>query len=228
MDKKYHKDHILIISDLHAPYELPGYLEFCLSIRERVKCGTIVFIGDLCDNSAISFHDHDPDGKGPEDEMKEADIHLAKWFKAFPIAKICLGNHDRLPDRKRRVIGLPQRCFQPFRDIWNLPIGWEDKFRHKIDGVIYMHGTGLSGDMAHIRAASLNRTSTVIGHTHSGCAVTYLVSDKDRIFGMNVGSGINNKAIAFEYGREFLKKPVISCGVVTDNGNYAQVFPMDL
>jgi hypothetical protein len=84
---KYHKDHVLVIADLHCPYEHPGYLDFCLEVRDRVKCGTTVFIGDICDNSAISFHEHDPDGKGPEDEMAQADIHLSWWMKAFPKAK---------------------------------------------------------------------------------------------------------------------------------------------
>ena len=225
---KYHKDHVLVIADLHCPYEHPGYLDFCLEIRDRVKCGTTVFIGDICDNSAISFHEHDPDCKGPEDEMREADHHLSMWMRAFPKAKICLGNHDRLPDRKRKFIGLPKRCFQTFRKIWNLPDMWYDDFKHEIDGVIYMHGTGLSGDQAHIKAASANRQSSVVGHTHSTGAVTYLVSEKDRIFGMNVGAGIDRKLLAFEYGRDFLKKPFIGAGVVTDKGKLAQVFPMEL
>jgi hypothetical protein len=45
---------------------------------------------------------------------------------------------------------------------------------------------------------------------------------------MNAGCGINRKSYAFEYGRELTKKPVIGCGVVTDEGKYAQFFPMDL
>ena len=228
-----HKDHVLIVSDLHCPYEHPQYLDFCLDIRDRVKCGTVVLIGDICDNSAISFHEHDPDGKGPEDEMAEADKHLKRWFKAFPGTRsnpirVALGNHDRLPDRKRKFIGLPKRCFQSFRKIWSLPDTWVDDFNHEIDGVIYTHGTGLSGENAHVKAASQNRCSTVIGHTHSTGAVTYLVSERDRIFGMNVGCGIDRKKLAFEYGRDFLKKPFIGAGVVTDNGKLAQVFPMSL
>jgi hypothetical protein len=45
---------------------------------------------------------------------------------------------------------------------------------------------------------------------------------------MNVGSGIDRKTYAFEYGRDFKKKPIIGCGVVTDNGRFAQFFPMDI
>ena len=91
-----------------------------------------------------------------------------------------------------------------------------------------MHGTGFSGQYAHIRAAEANRQSTVIGHTHSTAASNYLVSENDRIFAMNIGCGIDRKTYAFEYGRDLPKKPVLACGVVTDKGKYCQVFPMDL
>ena len=227
MVKKY-KDHILVIADLHAPFELYHYLDFCTQIGNRVKCGTVVHIGDLVDNHAINYHEHDPNGKSPEDEMRKADEHLKRWFKAFPSLFLCRGNHDRLVDRKCRTSGLPDRVFKPFRDIWRLPKGWVDDFSFEIDGVRYTHGTGLSGENAHIKAASQNRQSTVIGHTHSTGAINYLVSEKDRIFGMNVGCGIDRKTYAFEYGRDFTKKPVIGCGVVTDNGKFAQFFPMAL
>jgi len=224
----YHKDHILVIGDTHIPFELPGYLDFCLSIQKRVKCGTVVHIGDLVDNHAISYHEHDPNGKSPIDEMKEADEHLKRWFKAFPVLRTCRGNHDRLVDRKGKTNGLPERCFKSFREIWNLPKGWIDDFWFDIDGVHYTHGTGLSGDNAPEKAAQQNRQSTVIGHVHHVGSVKYLVSEKDRIFGMGVGCGIDRKTYAFEYGRDFSKKPVIGCGVVTDQGKYAQFFPMEI
>lgn len=223
-----HKDHVLVIGDTHLPFEHPGYLDFCLDIQKRVKCGTVVHIGDLVDNHAISYHEHDPNGWSPKDEIDEAKRHLNDWFKAFPRLFLCRGNHDRLVDRKGKTSGLPDCVFKPFREIWGLPNGWEDSFSFEIDGVRYTHGTGLSGDNAHIKAASQNRQSTVIGHTHSTGAINYLVSEKDRIFGMNVGCGLDRVSYAFEYGRDFNKKPVLGCGVVTDRGSYCQFFPMSI
>lgn len=224
----YHKDHVLVVSDTHIPFEKKGYLEFCVSIQQRVKCATIIHIGDLVDNHAISYHEHDPNSRSPSDEIKEAKVRLKEWFGAFPRLFLCRGNHDRLVDRKGRTVGLPEEVFRPFRDIWGLPEGWEDDWCFKIDNVLYTHGTGLSGPNAHVKAASQNRMSTVIGHTHSTGAINYLVSEKDRIFGMNVGCGIDRKSYAFAYGRDFTAKPVLGCGVVTDQGKYAQFFPLDL
>jgi len=160
--------------------------------------------------------------------MAEADKHLKRWFDAFPEVYLCRGNHDRLPERKALFHGLPDRVMKSFRDIWNFPIGWQDDFSWEFYGVRFMHGTGFSGQNAHIKAAESNRQSTVIGHTHSTLATNYLVSEKDRIFAMNVGCGIDRHAYAFNYGRDFPKKPALGCGVVTDKGNYCQAFAMPL
>lgn len=130
-------------------------------------------------------------------------------------------------NRKGRTAGLPEQVFKPFREIWDLPSGWKDAFRHEIDGVLYTHGTGMSGPV-HVKCAVQNRQSSVVGHIHHTGAVEYLVSERDRIFGINVGCGIDRKAYAFEYGRDFTRKPFLGCGVVTDEGKYAQVFPMEL
>lgn len=217
-----------MVGDTHFPFERPDYLNFCIEIFDRCKCKIVVHIGDLIDNHAISYHDHDPNGKSPADEMAEVDKRLKRWFGAFPELYLCLGNHDRLIDRKAITLGLPSRAFKPFRQIWNFPDTWKDDFSWEFYGVRFMHGTGFSGRYAHIKAAESNRQSTVIGHIHSTLATDYLVSEKDRIFAMNVGCGIDRKTYAFNYGRDFPKKPALGCGVVTDKGNYCQAFAMPL
>ncbi len=161
--------------------------------------------------------------------MEEADKHLKRWFDAFPQqVYLCRGNHDRLPERKALFYGLPDRIIKSFREIWKLPLGWQDDFSWEFYGVRFVHGSGLSGKNAHIKAAEQNRQSTVIGHTHSTLAVNYLISERDRIFGCNVGCGVDRHSYAFNYGRELLNKPALGCAVVTDKGNFVQVFPMSL
>ncbi len=160
--------------------------------------------------------------------MIEADNRLKRWFGAFPEVYLCLGNHDRLVQRKSRTNGIPSRAIKSFRETWKLPIGWQEDHTWEFYGVRFMHGTGFSGQYAHIRAAESNRQSTVIGHTHITAATNYLVSENDRIFAMNVGCGIERKSYAFEYGRYLPKKPVLACGIVSDKGRYCQVFPLDI
>ncbi|GAG41658.1 unnamed protein product, partial [marine sediment metagenome] len=217
----------LIIADSHIPFEHPDYLEFCHEIRKKERCGTVVHIGDLVDNHSISYHEHDPDLWSPIQEMEKTDKILAKWFKAFPDVLLTIGNHDSLVDRKGKTVGLPKRCFKPYRDIWGLPDGWEDGFHFEIDGVVYQHGTGCSGKLAHLDLAISNRSSTVIGHSHSFAGIAYTASSKDCIFGMNVGCGIHAKSMAFAYGKDFKHKPIVGCGVVC-GGEDPQYFRMRL
>ena len=225
---KFHKDHVIIIADTHFPFEHKHYLEFCKQIQTRCKCGTVVHIGDLVDNHSISYHEHDPNGMSAEEEMSKADVKIEDWVKAFPKLKLCRGNHDCLVDRKGKTAGLPKRAFKPFREMWKLKKGWEDDFEFVIDGVLYKHGTGVSGKYSHVTSAERSRQSTVVGHTHSSGGVEYLASSRDCIFGMNVGCGIDRKAYAFAYGKDFPRKPILGAGVVTDKGRFAQFFPMDL
>jgi predicted phosphodiesterase len=218
---------VLVIGDTHIPFEHKGYLKFCQEVQKKHKCGTVVHIGDLVDNHSISYHEHDPDLWSPTHEMELSDDILQKWFRAFPEVKLTRGNHDCLVDRKAKTIGLPKRCFKPYRDIWELPDGWEDEFKFTIDGVIYEHGTGVSGKLAHLNKAINNRASTVIGHCHSFAGISFTASPLDCIFGMNVGCGINAKLLAFAYGKDFPHKPIVSCAVV-ERGINPTIYRMSL
>ena len=223
-------ENVLVIGDSHEPFTHRSYLKFCVRIHKEFKCTKVVHIGDLVDNHAISYHDHDPDGWSPAHEMERARESLAPWFKAFPRVLLCRGNHDRLVDRKSKTVGLPSEVFRPFREIWGLPSGWKDDFHHIIGGVKYIHGTGYSGDLAHLKAAHDNRMCVVMGHLHSVCGIDYSANEVDCIWGMSVGCGIDRKAYAFEYGREHKKKPILACGLVeyTKYGPNPRIFKMEL
>lgn len=225
MDKR-----VFVIGDTHEPFAHRDYLDFCIRIHKYFKCTHVVHVGDLVDNHAISYHEHDPNSWSPADEMREADEKLEKWFKAFPKVLLCRGNHDRLVDRKGKTNGLPQRCFKEFRDIWNLPKDWKDDFCHIIDDVKYIHGTGYSGKMAHLQAAQDNRMSTVMGHLHSVCGIEYTANEIDCIWGMSVGCGIDRKSRAFDYGMDAKHKPILACGIVeyTRYGVNPRLFRMEM
>jgi predicted phosphodiesterase len=210
----FNPNNVLIIGDTHEPFCKDGYLEHCLSVQKEYNCGTVVHIGDLVDNHAVSYHESDSDGRSAGDEYKLALIACDRWYKAFPDVKICIGNHDRLPFRKAFTAGLPKNWLKSYQEMFNSPKGWKWDFVHNVNGVIYQHGTGLSGEMASINAARENRQSTVIGHLHTVSNTRFLASTKDLIFGMNVGCGIDHTKYAFAYGRENTRKPVLSCGVV--------------
>jgi hypothetical protein len=59
--------------------------------------------------------------------------------------------------------------------------------------------------------------STVQGHLHTQAYTEYVVGQNFKIYGSQVGCGINHKAYAMAYAK-YGKKPAIGCMVVLDNG----------
>ena len=207
-------DNVLVIGDIHEPFCLKGYLEFCREQQEKFDCGTVMVIGDIVDGASWNFHEKNPDSDGQEEEINKAIQALDKWYQVFPTARVTMGNHDLLIARKMKAIGLSAQFMKPFHEIWNAPDTWEFGHEFIIDNVRYIHGHVGNA----FKMAKESRMSTVQGHLHSQAFVQWSVSEKDKIFGLQVGCGIDHKMKAFEYAKPFPKKPVMGCGVVLDNG----------
>ena len=101
---------VLVPGDLHLPFTHPKYLAFCKDVRRVWKTKEVVFIGDQVDAHALSFHEHDPDGMSAGDEKRAAKAGIAEWYKAFPKAKVCIGNHDARTIRLARKAGIPMEA----------------------------------------------------------------------------------------------------------------------
>jgi len=70
---------ILVIGDVHAPFVLDGYLDFCKETYAKYNCNQVIFIGDIIDNHYSSFHTSDPDGMGGGDELDYAIEEVKRW-----------------------------------------------------------------------------------------------------------------------------------------------------
>ena len=216
----------LIIGDVRLPFEHAGYLQFCLDIYDSWNCDTVVFIGDIVDAHALSFWDHDPNGMSAEEEAVQALERLVEWKRAFRIAKVCIGNHDERHYRKAKKAGIPDRYLKTYNEIYSTPqCDWD--IDHRVDGVLYTHGTGCSGKDAAINLAIQKRSSVAIGHTHCWGGVKYHSNDESRVFGMNVGCGIDSSRYAFAYGAHMPTRPTLGAGVVVD-GKEAYFEPMGI
>ena len=210
------KHNVLVIADTHEPFSREGYLEFCRKIQEKYNCGRVVHIGDEVDNCAVSQYSKDPDGFSAGTEAAMALDGMQRWYEVFPEALVCIGNHSARMFRMAHEAGLPKRFLKSYEEIWNAPRGWKWSESWDIDGVHYTHGTGTSGPNAAMKIALQRRQSVVIGHIHSEATIQYNVSNVDRVFGMIVGSGVDDSAYAFNYAKDTIKKSVISCAVVLE------------
>ena len=211
---KLDKNNVIFIPDLHAPFIKDGVLDWIKEEQKRYNCGTVIFAGDIIDGHAWSYHEHDPDGLSVGDELQAAREQLKPWFKAFPEAISLMGNHDLLIQRKARTIGLSKHFIKGFGDVIGAPKGWKFDIEYVKDNVLYKHGNVGTA----FKVAKESRISTCQGHFHAETYVQWSVSEKDAIFGMQVGWGADRHAYAFDYGKPFAKKPVISCGLILDRG----------
>lgn len=213
-----------VIGDTHLPVERKGYLEFVQDIFEAWRVDKIVHAGDLVDWHGISFHPPEPQCPGVIDEYALALEQVGKWTKVFPNVKICIGNHDERPTRLAKTVKIPEFMLRPYGELWNAP-GWDWAYRHKIDRVLYRHGTGCSGIHPAWNLMNKSKMSVVIGHCHSRAGIKSSVNDENRFFGMDVGCGIDEKAWQFAYGRDYVERPILSCGVVIDGHPYLEMMP---
>lgn len=199
---------VLVIGDLHEPFCLDSYLKHCKEVYSKHNCNRVVFIGDVIDNHYSSYHETDADGLGGGDELDIAIKRLERWYKAFPNADVTIGNHDRIISRKAQTGGIPKRWIRNYSEVLNTP-NWKFTERVVIDNVQYVHG---EGGTARTKSKA-DMMSTVQGHLHTQCYTEWSVGAKFRIFGMQVGCGIDHESYAMAYAKAG-KKPAIGCGVV--------------
>jgi hypothetical protein len=213
---------VLVVGDLHAPATHEKYLSFCKKISRKYNTNKTVFIGDIVDHEAISRHEKNPDLPSAHSEYLIAQKQVNQWYRAFPNAVVCIGNHDERVMRRAKSEGIPSLYLKPYNDVYGTR-GWTWAYDHVVDGILYTHGTNWSGKTPAFNAACYLRRSVVCGHLHSVASISHHNNGTDTIFGMNVGCGVDAEHLAMLYGRYSLKKPFLSCGVVKDGHPYLEV-----
>jgi predicted phosphodiesterase len=220
---------ILVIPDLHSPFILKGYFEFVKNVRRKWKTDTTVFLGDIFDFHVVSRHLKSPDADGAKEEYNKALKELQKWYKEFPRAFVCVGNHDARLYRQGAEVAIPTTLLPTYKEWTKCPKGWDWAMEHEIDGAIYMHGTAskFNGQGPHVQAAKTNMQNTVIGHYHTLFGVSYLANKNQLVFGAIGGCGMDSASYAAKYAEERLVKPVVGCLVILP-GSVVVTIPMPL
>ena len=198
---------ILVIGDIHAPFCLDGYLDFCKEVYAKYNLNQVVFIGDILDNHYASYHETDPNGMSGGTELEYAIVQVTKWADAFPIADVIIGNHDRIIMRKAFSSSVPMEWIRSYNEVLGTDWDWSERVVY--DNVQYVHG---EGGTARTKAKH-DMMRTVSGHIHTQAYCEWLVGRNFRVFGMQVGCGIDADSYGAAYARHF-KRQAIGCGVV--------------
>jgi len=215
---------ILVIGDLHLPWDRKGYLQFCIDLYEQWDCNQVMFIGDVVDLHAISFHQKEPGCPGPVEEYERAKAAVKRWHDVFPKAIVTLGNHDKRIIRRAKSVDIPDIFIKSYNQIWETP-GWKWKDDHVIGDIYFYHGTGQGGKYPASNAVSKLLMTVVMGHNHTASGVKYYANPMRRIVAVDTGCGIDDKALAFAYGMDLKQRSIISAAVIINGVPYVEPMP---
>ena len=208
------KKSILFISDLHIPYEHKDAFRFLYALKKMYKPHLVVSLGDLTDWHSISFHTKDPDLAAPGDELAKLRTKVKALEKLFPEMIVIGSNHGDLPLRKIKDAGLPTKFLRPYNDIYGVGKGWvfcDDLTLDDGKDVIYV-AHGISKDA--VKVAAQRGVHHICGHYHTEFCVDYVSNPRNLLWGVNSGCLIDREALAFEYGKLTLDRPIIGTTVV--------------
>ena len=209
---------ILIISDLHTPYQHPDYIKFLAAVKKKFKPTRVILSGDEVDNHAISFHDSDPDLDSAGKELEKAIECLKPLYKMFPVAEVLDSNHGSLVMRKALASGLSKKVFKSSQEILEAPKTWTWHFDITLT---LPNGTGAY--FHHSKGANVKRNSQAMGmsfiqgHHHESFEIQYWGNPNALLFGMTVGCLVDPKSLALAYNKNNLRRPVLGVGLIVDS-----------
>lgn len=213
---------ILCISDMHHPYSHPDCVRFLKALSDKYLKGVsrnkkrVVCLGDELDYHASSYHESSTSLPSAALEHHKALEHIAPLYDLFPEMDLVESNHGSLAFRKANSAGLPRSVIKNYRDQIEAPQKWFwhfDLILGSGPSTIYFH---------HGKSAAIGKLSqamsmcAVQGHFHEKFHVTYWGSPVGLFWDSHIGCLIDWKSLAFAYGKNNVKRPVIGTGVIVD------------
>lgn len=127
------EENYLVISDLHIPYHHKDSFDFLWAVYSYYECSKVLNVGDVIDHHAGSYHESEPDALNSEDEYLQSQKYCRELQEIFPFMIISEGNHDKIPKRKLKSVGLPQTMAYDYNLMYGLEDGWKWKEKHTFD-----------------------------------------------------------------------------------------------
>lgn len=210
---------ILVIPDIHAPYEHPDTLAFLKAVRDALNPDCVVNLGDMLDGHALSFHESDPNLDSAGAEFEKARVFVGKLHKLFPQMLECHSNHGSLIYRRAKAHGIPVQMIKTYREMlfpngggegWSWRYAW--RINTLLGTVTFKHQA--SGDP--LLDAAHTGTNLVTGHQHGNFDIQYAASSERLYYAMRSGCLIDKDSLAFAYGKHTRNKPIIGCSVIVN------------
>ena len=175
---KINQSKVLIISDLHFPYQVNGAIRLAINYGKELNVNCILINGDLFDFAGISRHEKDWRQRSVYEEFEAVRMFLNSLRKYFPKAKIVykLGNHDERWEkwlflRAPEIFDDPEFKLESRLRLGELKIDIvKDKLPIKIGKLTVLHGHENIGGSGGVNPARSTFTKTLnsvlVGHYH--------------------------------------------------------------
>jgi len=205
---------ILVISDMHLPYQHKDSIKFLKEIKKEFKPDTTLSIGDLLDQHALSFHDSSPELYSAGMELDKAKEYVKELESIFPKLIEVDSNHSSMIYRRALKHGLPRAYLKDYGDFL------ETKKWKWVDDLTLTMSNGQRCFFTHGRSADVLKVSqtmgmsAVQGHYHTKFVISWWANPDNLFFGMNVGCLIDQKSMAFNYAKNFRTRFIIGCAVI--------------
>jgi predicted phosphodiesterase len=214
---KHDNSKLLIISDMHIPYNHPDLVPFLRAVKKKVKPTRVICVGDEVDKHAMSFHDSDPDLMSAGDELQAAIKILKPIYRLFPAMDIVDSNHGSMVYRKGKAHGIPRKYLRDYQEVLEAPRTW--KWHNTLviklpngQKLHVSHGMKKNG----LKLAESMGMCTVQGHYHTEFNIQYSSSPSQLIWSLQVGCLIDDESLAFHYNKVTPGRPIIGLGAVID------------
>jgi predicted phosphodiesterase len=205
---------ILVISDMHLPYQHKDSIKFLKEIKKEFKPDTTISIGDLLDQHALSFHDSSPELYSAGHELDKAKEYVKELESVFPKLTEVDSNHSSMIYRRALKHGLPRAYLKDYGDFL------ETKKWKWVDDLTLTMSNGQRCFFTHGRSADVLKVSQTMGmscvqgHYHTKFVISWWANPDNLFFGMNVGCLIDQKSMAFNYAKNFRTRFIIGCGII--------------
>ena len=210
---------LLILSDVHLPFQHPQAFEFLQKVKKDVRPDHVISVGDIIDLASVQVsRPSDPNIDSPIFELEKARKEIKILEKIFPKMQICWGNHDLRLLRKAELVGIPRSMLRDINSILEVRAKWtwHDKIIITLPNGQQVYFTHNFKRNAMSSSKELG-VSFCQGHFHTALSCEFWSSPTALNFALNVGCLINPKAEAFRYQKNFLKRPILGCAAIIDS-----------
>lgn len=216
--QEHDNQRILLISDMHIPYNHKDTLPFLAYLKAKYRPTRVISLGDELDGNSLSYHEKSPELPSAMDELSLSLPTVAELHKLFPEMDLLDSNHGSLVYRKAKTHGIPKHYIKSYNDILGVGDGWKWHFDLMItlpDGnKCYLH----HGKSARcLQLAEKMGCCAVEGHYHNSFSIEYYGTPFALRWAMQVGCLIDFKSLAFSYANVNIKRPVIGTGLIIDS-----------